>query len=238
MKDTGYDVSDTILPGAPRATAMAGGKPHNAAFLAMTLPYAAGSLYSTVDDLLIWDQALHAGKAIKPASVAAMFTDYGSANTASARASGCRTDAATWGHGGGINGFATQLTRLPDDGLTVIVLANIEQAPSGRIAQKLLDLYFDPTVAAGAGVKPTTAEMDRYVGRYRMSPALVIDVTRDGQSLFAQATNQPKVELFREAGRTYFVTVAPLSMTFAEGDHAAEVSVRQGPTDTVAKRID
>jgi CubicO group peptidase (beta-lactamase class C family) len=237
MKDTGYDVSDTILPRRASGYSVAGGKARNAAFLSMSLPYAAGSLYSTVDDLLIWDQALHAGKAIKPASVAAMFTDYGF-NYGFGQGLGPQNGHMTWGHGGGINGFATQLNRLPNDGLTVIVLGNIEQAPSGRIAQKLADLYFDPTVASGTGVKPTIAEMDRYVGRYRMSPALVIEVTRDCDHLLAQATNQPRVELFREAGRTYFVTVSPLWMTFAEGDHAPEVSVRQGRADTVAKRID
>jgi hypothetical protein len=186
---------------------------------------------------LIWDQALHAGKAIKPASVTAMFTDYGF-HYGFGQGLGPQNGHMTWGHGGGINGFATQLNRLPDDGLTVIVLGNIEQAPSGRIAQKLADLYFDPKVAAGAGVKPTAAEMDRYVGRYQLAPTLTIAVTHEGDRLFAQATNQPKVELFREAGRTYFVTVAPISMTFAEGTPAPQVSVRQGGKDTIAKRID
>lgn len=237
MKDSGYDVSDTVLPRRASGYSVARGKAKNAAFLAMSLPYAAGSLYSTVDDLLIWDQALHAGKAIKPASVAAMFTDYGFKY---GFGQSIRVDKGhrIWGHNGGINGFSTMLSHLPDDGLTVIVLANIEQAPSGRIAQKLVDLYFDPSIAVGAGVKPTKAEMDRFVGRYQLAPNLVIAVTQEGDHLFAQATNQPKVELFREAGRSYFVTVAPISMTFADGAPAPEVSVRQGGKDTVAKRMD
>ena len=237
MKDSGYDVSETILPRRASGYSVAGGKARNAAFLAMTLPYAAGSLYSTVDDLLIWDQALQSGKAIKPASVAAMFTDYGFKY---GFGQSIRVDKGRriWGHNGGINGFATQLNHLPDDGLTVIVLANIEQAPVGRIGERLADLYFDPSAAVGAGVKPTAAEMDRFVGRYQLSPAVSIAVTREGDHLFAQASNQPKVELFRESGRTYFVTVAPLSMTFAEGDHAPQASVQQGRTITVAKRLD
>lgn len=238
MKDTGYDVSDAILPRRAAGYSVAGGKAKNAAFLAMTLPYAAGSLYSTVDDLLTWDQALHAGKVIKPASVAAMFTDYGFKYGFGQSLRVQNDGRRIWGHNGGINGFSTQINHLPDDGLTVIVLANIEQAPSGRIADKLSSLYFDPSVAAGAGVRPTTAELERFVGRYQLAPNLVIKVTHDGQHLFAQATNQPKVELFREAGRSYFVTVAPIAMTFADGDRAPEVSVRQGGRDTVAKRID
>jgi D-alanyl-D-alanine carboxypeptidase len=237
MKDTGYDVSGEVLARRASGYSVMGGKVRNADYLAMTLPYAAGSLYSTVDDLLIWDQALHAGKAIKPASVAAMFTDYGF-KYGFGQGVGVQNGHRTWSHSGGINGFSTMLTHLPDDGLTVIVLSNVAQAPSGRIAQKLVDAYFDPKAAAGAGVKPSAAEMDHYLGRYRMSPALTIEVTRDGGRLFAQGTNQPKVELFREAGRTYFVTVTPLSMTFADGARAPEVSVRQGGKETIAKRID
>ena len=237
MKDTGYDVATTILARRAVGYSVAGGKAKNAEFLAMTLPYAAGSLYSTVDDLLIWDQGLHAGKVLKPASLAAMFTDYGFEYGFGEGVS-LQNGHRTWSHSGGINGFATKLTHLPDDGLTVVVLGNIEQAPSGRVSQKLIDAWFDPKSAAGAGVKPSTRELDRFVGRYRMTPALVIDVTRDGERLFAQGTNQPKVEIFRESGRSYYVTVIPLVMTFADGEHAPEVSVRQGGKDTVAKRSD
>ncbi len=237
MKDTGYDVSTTILPRRAAGYSVAGGRASNAEYLAMTLPYAAGSLYSTVDDLLAWDQALHAGRVLKPTSVAAMFTDYGF-KYGFGEGISVQNGHRTWSHAGGINGFATMLARLPDDGLTVVVLANIEEAPAGRVAQKLIDAWFDPKTATGAGVKPTAAELDRYVGRYRMSPALVIDITREGDRLFAQGTGQPKVELFHESGRSYFVTVTPLSMTFSEGEHAPEVSVRQGGQDTIAKRID
>ncbi len=237
MKDSGYDVSATVLAGRAAGYSMAGGTARNADYLAMTLPYAAGSLYSTVDDLLVWDQALHAGKVIGPASVAAMFTDYGF-KYGFGQGVSVQNGHRTWSHSGGINGFSTMLTHLPDDGVTVVVLSNIEQAPSGRVSQKLIDVWFEPKAAAGAGVKPTARELDRFVGRYRMSPALAIEVTRDGNRLFAQGTSQPKVELFREAGRTYFVTVTPLSMIFAEGEHAPEVSIRQSGRDTVAKRID
>jgi CubicO group peptidase (beta-lactamase class C family) len=44
--------------------------PRNARYLSMTQPYAAGSLASTVDDLARWDQALAAGKVLKPESLA------------------------------------------------------------------------------------------------------------------------------------------------------------------------
>ncbi len=62
MKDSGYDHYADILP--KRATGyeqdLAGVA--NAPYLDMALPYAAGSLYSTVEDLYKWDQALYTDK--------------------------------------------------------------------------------------------------------------------------------------------------------------------------------
>ncbi len=43
----------------------------------MSVPFAAGSLYSTADDLLAWSQALYAARLLKPESLKAMFTDCG-----------------------------------------------------------------------------------------------------------------------------------------------------------------
>ena len=75
MKNTGYDVSGEIL--AKRASGYEPGKGgwRNADYLDMTLPYAAGSLYSTVDDLLIWNTALTDGKILTDASRKAAWTE-------------------------------------------------------------------------------------------------------------------------------------------------------------------
>jgi hypothetical protein len=43
---------------------------------AMDLPHAAGALYSTVGDLLIWDQALYSDRLVTAKSLEAMFTEY------------------------------------------------------------------------------------------------------------------------------------------------------------------
>ncbi len=37
---------------------------------------------------------------------------------------------------------------------------------------------------------------DKYVGRYQLAPNFILAVTREGDHLFAQATGQPKFELF------------------------------------------
>src|SRR5205823_5102992 len=58
MKDTGYDHPATLLPGRASGYRLDGDGLKNAEYLDMAQPYAAGSLYSTVEDLARWDRAL------------------------------------------------------------------------------------------------------------------------------------------------------------------------------------
>jgi len=142
MAHSGYDVSATVLH--HRAAGYLTGKDgvvQNAPFLAMSLPYAAGSLYSNVDDLLTWDQALYAAKPLTAASLADMFTDHGDHYGYGWEIN--QTDGRrVWSHNGGINGFHTFIARYPDQKLTVIVLSNLMDAPVEKIGAALIHLNF------------------------------------------------------------------------------------------------
>ncbi|HWS17963.1 MAG TPA: serine hydrolase domain-containing protein, partial [Candidatus Elarobacter sp.] len=78
MKDSGYDSNSAIIP--HRATGYMPGKsgnsPINATYVDMTIPFSAGALYSTTEDLLRWEQGLFGGKVLKQASLAKMITPF------------------------------------------------------------------------------------------------------------------------------------------------------------------
>ena len=58
MHDTGYDTAAAVLKNrASGYTRLLGVAPANASYIDMSLPHAAGALYSTVVDLLKWDRA-------------------------------------------------------------------------------------------------------------------------------------------------------------------------------------
>ncbi|MDX1604417.1 MAG: serine hydrolase domain-containing protein, partial [Salinimicrobium sediminis] len=59
MDDTGYDHHATILKNRAAGYEKNGNEYVNAPYLDMSLPYAAGSMYSTVEDLYKWDRALY-----------------------------------------------------------------------------------------------------------------------------------------------------------------------------------
>jgi CubicO group peptidase (beta-lactamase class C family) len=133
MNDSGYDSTSPLL--AKRA---AGYDKHfdgsytNTGYLDMTQPYAAGSLYSTVEDLYRWDQALYGEKILSAASKAKMFTpglsNYGYAFTITKK-----DGVTTIEHGGGINGFNTVISRNPETKRLIVLLNNTGAAPLNQM---------------------------------------------------------------------------------------------------------
>jgi len=136
MQDSGFDVTRTVLKNRASGYSPGPGGLVNADYLDMSLPHAAGSLYSTARDLYRWDRSLYTEKVMSKASKDAAWTpvknDYGF-GWAVKKLHGRSQQ----GHGGGINGFSTMITRFPDDDAVVIVLSNNQAAPTGIIANAL-----------------------------------------------------------------------------------------------------
>ena len=113
----------------------------NARFMTPASTYASGALRSTADDLLAWDQALHVGKVLSPPSFEAMFKDYGHGYGLGSFIE-MRHGHRLWEHGGNLAGFCSAFEYYPDDGVTVIVLDNVEGTDAEKLASELADLYF------------------------------------------------------------------------------------------------
>jgi len=236
MKDSGYDVSGVIL--RHRASGYQASKDgwKNADYLDMTLPYAAGSLYSTTGDLLIWDRALAEGRILTPASRQAMFTDYGHEYGFGWQV-GVVDGHPRVGHGGGINGFSTGITRYPQDGVVAIVLANFSAVPSKGVADNLAGLCVG-TYQPPKAITLPTATLDRYVGDYVLSPTFTLTVSRQGGQLISQGTNQGPVPIYPSAPGEFFARIVNAKISFTQtGDAPASALVlHQGGQDRTAPR--
>lgn len=148
MRDSGYDSTRPLL--ARRAAGYDkrfDGTYVNTGYLDMTQPYAAGSLYSTVDDLHRWDQALYGEKVLSTASKEKMFTP-GLSNYGYGWVIRKANGVATIEHGGGINGFNTLLTRNPDSRRLIVLLNNAGGAPLDAMATAIRAILDgkDPTM--------------------------------------------------------------------------------------------
>jgi CubicO group peptidase (beta-lactamase class C family) len=155
LGDTGYDWSKTIVPRRASGYTGRGDSLANAPALDMQQPYAAGSMYSTVEDLLKWDQALYTDRLLPAAAKQLMWTPFkdnyaygwGVPAPVAAAFGGHRRLA----HSGGINGFSSMIVRLPDPNVTVIVLANNNTVNASSIARDVGAIYYGlPYTVPGA----------------------------------------------------------------------------------------
>jgi CubicO group peptidase (beta-lactamase class C family) len=102
----------------------------NAPYIDMAIPYAAGSMYSTVEDLFKWDQSLYEDKILSAESKKLMFTPglgfygYGIRITDQPIGKSDQKTKVIWHGGGGINGFASLISRAVEKRQTVIILDN------------------------------------------------------------------------------------------------------------------
>ncbi len=146
MKDTGYDLYSPLIKKRAIGYQKLPDGYRNAAYLDMSLPYAAGSMYSTVEDLYKWDQALYENKILSEASKKLMFTpgldNYGYGFVITDQTIG-KTDQKTKVvmHGGGINGFNSLFTRFVDQKSLVVILDNVGMGRyHGNITNSIINI--------------------------------------------------------------------------------------------------
>jgi CubicO group peptidase (beta-lactamase class C family) len=243
MKDSGYDSNSAVIPHRASGYVFAKNVFENAGFVHMSVPHGAGALYSTTEDLLKWEQGLFGGKLLKSASLQKMTTPF-----KSNYAFGLQVDTATGHkvieHGGGIEGFNTELAYYPDDKVTVVVLGNVNGGAPGDIARKLGALALGETVKLQSERKEITLDpkvLGRYVGAYQMAPGVNMLITLENNQLSSQLTNQGALPIFPESETMFFLKAVDAQLEFPKdaGDgKASQVILHQNGRDMPAKRLD
>ena len=236
MSDSGYDSNTAIIPHRAYGYSPGPNGPHNAGYIDMSIPFSAGSLYSTTHDLLLWEQGLFGGKVLSAASLKKMTTPF-KENYACGLMVRTVNAHPVIEHGGGIEGFNTQLSYYPDDKLTVVVLANLNGGAPGDIATKLAAVAHGEKVVLASERKEITVSpsiLATYVGTYELTPDFSIVITLEDGHLMTQATNQPKLPLFAESPTEFFLKVVDAQVEFFKND-AGQVTyliLHQGGRDT------
>jgi hypothetical protein len=107
-----------------------------------------GGLYSSVEDLYLWDQNFYHNKLGKGEQelINKMYEEGKlnsgeSAGYAFALVNGNYRGLRTVSHTGALAGYRAVLTRFPDQKFSVIILSNISTFNSSRTAEKVADLY-------------------------------------------------------------------------------------------------
>ena len=82
------------------------------------------------------------------------------------------------------------------------------------------------------------AVYDDYAGEYEMRPGFTIVVSREGNQIFAQATRQPKAEIFPESPARFFLKEVDAQLEFVrgEGGKVTEMVLHQGGREMRGKK--
>ncbi len=249
LQDTRYCPDVPAGPADAKGYGRAGAPPTPARSLSMTSPYAAGALCSTVFDLARWQDALTSGRVVTAASYAAMTSpDTLADGTRMAYGFGLGTgrDGAhrVVSHNGGINGFVSSLTWLPDDSVTIAILVNTESSAADQLdAQFRRVVTGRPLIVPPAEITLSTAQRAVYVGTYALAlptgATLPLRVFEQDGRLMAQAPNQPAFPIVA-SGEHRFAAAgsASIRLTFTVADgRASTVALEQGGRTAVGARI-
>ena len=144
-------------------------------------------------------------------------------------------------HGGSNEGYRCQLVAYNlGDGVVIMTNGDSGGQLAMEIVRSVAHEYdwpdFQPGSHTVAKVDPKI--FDAYAGEYQ-SQIGVFTVTRQGDQLFAELAGQPKVRLYPENDREYFLTVVEATVTFdvdAQGK-ATQLTLHQGGDNLPAKRI-
>ncbi len=161
----------------------------------------AGNIYSTVEDLFLWNEAFHNGKVLSVES-------YRDATTPALLSNGEKADASGrhYGfglmlsdlrgsqmiqHGGGLHGFRAMLSRLPQENITYATLSNsgpsnlkLRRDPFSQIGAMMIGL--DPMEeSVGSSGESSDISFEDYVGEYSHNSS-ILTVGQEDRQLFLQ----------------------------------------------------
>jgi CubicO group peptidase (beta-lactamase class C family) len=123
-----YESGDQLFKGLAQGYTLNGRREvAPARLLSMTQPHAAGALIASAEGLWRWNQALHGGALLGKASYERMVTPEGAARPhhyGFGIGTGMLRGQPLLSHGGGIFGFSSLLSYLPQSRTTVVILRN------------------------------------------------------------------------------------------------------------------
>jgi len=212
-----------------------------------------GGLFSSVEDLYLWDQNFYHHK-VGGKEVQDMMHTRGKLN------SGEELDYAfalmvdeykglkTVRHGGALGGYRAELLRFPEQRFSVICLSNLSSFNPSGMCNQVADIYLADKLTAEEPkkeqeLKPVSVSpdvYDDYEGKYQLDTGFVISIKRENGNLIAKAQGQPKIELIPVSKTTFLVKIIDAKLSFHRDSSGKvnDIVLTQGGTDLKGKRLE
>ncbi len=139
----------------------------HAEYADMSFPLGAYGLYSTTEDLYIWDQTLKNSNLLNADLMSKMFTPNHSSYASGWVVSEILSRKCTH-HFGDLSGYCSSFLRFIDEEVTVIFLSNLNITPVSHLTKEIAKLIFDEEVTLPSPLESIRLKNPRkIVGKYQ-----------------------------------------------------------------------
>jgi hypothetical protein len=165
----------------------------------MSVPYAAGAIQSTVEDLFKWNQAIHSYRLLKKETLDKAFTEY---KMQSGKGTGYGygwmlqqvQGSPTIEHGGSINGFQTNAIYLPKEDIFVAVFSNSNAKSPDLVSVKMAAAAIGKPYSFSE-IKLDESVLEEYAGIYENEDKAERNIIKKDNQLFNQRPGGPMNEI-------------------------------------------
>lgn len=247
LTQTYYDDPIRIIPKRVEGYGRNGGAIVKARYVSATIPYSAGSITSTVDDLARWTDAVSAGKVVRPDLLQRAWTPYKlTSGEATTYGYGWEIDdllgSRVIAHGGRVMGFTAYALWMPEEKVFVAVLSNTEVTPvsteylARRLATYAMGKPWNPVAIA-----MTAEQLREYAGVYTIDDKTTRTLTVADGKLFSQRTGGGRLDVLPRARDRFFFKDSFTTMSFergADGKVTAMVVTQNGTPERAVRTAD
>jgi CubicO group peptidase (beta-lactamase class C family)/uncharacterized protein YneR len=206
-----------------------------------TISFSAGAIYSTTGDLYLWHKALEQNSILSKMQQEAAYTpvknNYGYGWGIDSIEGKRRV-----GHGGGIHGFITNISRVPEDDICIILLSNASSQSLGDITKSIYAILYNKSYTLPKDRIAITLPgeiLKQYEGEYEIKPGFTAILSVKEGKLTATPTGQSAKTLYAEKTDFFFQKDEDIQVEFTRNDKK-EVNgfiLYQGGQTTPCKKI-
>jgi CubicO group peptidase (beta-lactamase class C family) len=201
----------------------------------MSIPMGAGAIVANPTDLTIFIKSLFKGKIINQKSLELMNTFEDKFGFGIFKVP--FYDKTGFGHTGGIDGFTSMLSYIPEEKLAIALTSNGNIYSNNNIAIAALSNFFNKpfTIPDFKELVLKTEDLDQYLGEYSSdSFPLKIMITKENITLIAQATGQSSFPLTATEKDKFEFEAAKIMLAFKPSEN--QMTLNQGGRTFVLTR--
>lgn len=232
---------EKILPGV----SLTGGHLKKVPQISLQAPAGDAALYSTVDDLYKWSLIMDGGgKLVSVKTAQEIFTPglegYGYGWFIDKSFERTRLS-----HTGGLPGYASDLTKFPEEKLTIVIFSNIDNVRTSRVKRDItamvLGKLWDMPVSGNVATL-TPEQFAKLLGNYKMSDGATLRIFKDPEPnslLAAHIPDRYMAGLIPMSATEFYMplTEGRAIFTLDAGGRAVKVNMRYNGEDHIGERI-